>query len=72
MPVLTCRDDFARYVIECPPGTTVTQDGDRDVLVVPDPTEPEVPFWLFDDILLEAARSEDFFGLRLVSLTPIN
>jgi hypothetical protein len=38
---------------------------------VPDPNEPEVPFWLFDQILLEAAQDGEF-GLHLLSLTPLN
>lgn len=69
--LLKCRDDFARYVIECPPGTKVTQDGDLDVLVVPDPADPRQPYWLFDDVLIAAAHDGEF-GLRLVSLIPLN
>jgi hypothetical protein len=38
---------------------------------VPDPDDPTTPFWLFDELLVEAARSGDF-GLRLVSLAPLN
>jgi len=69
--LLRCRDDFARYRIECPPGCEVRQDGETDFLIVPDPDDPEVPYWLFDEILIEAARSGDF-GLRLVSLDLLN
>lgn len=69
--LLNCRDDFARYSIECPPGCQVTDDGETHFLVVPDPDDPDVPFWLFDEILIDAARSGDF-GLRLVSLAPFN
>lgn len=69
--LLKCKDGFARYVIDCPPGCEVRQQADTDFLVVPDPNEPEVPLWLLDQILIEAARSETF-GLRLLSLTPLN
>jgi len=40
-------------------------------LIVPDPDDPTTPFWLWDDLLWEAARDGDF-GLRLVFLTPLN
>ena len=70
--MLTCRDCFARYHIQCPPGSQVKQDEEgTDFLIVPDPDEPGVPYWLFDEILVEAARSGEF-GLRLVSLEPLN
>ena len=69
--LLTCRDDFARYRIECPPGCEVAKDGDTDFLIVPDPDDPNVPYWLFDEILVAAARDGDF-GLRLVSFVPLN
>ena len=71
MLLLTCRDDFARYSIQCPPGCQVTKDGDLDVLIVPDPDDPAMPYWLFDAILIAAARDGEF-GLRLLSLTPLN
>ena len=70
--LLTCRDEFARYRITCPPGSEVKRDYDgTDILVVPDPDDPEIPYWLWDDLLLTAARSGDF-GLRLVSLDLLN
>ena len=71
MPLLLCRDDFARYRIECPPSSRVAQDGDTDFLIVDDPGDPDVPYWLFDELLVEAARSGEF-GLRMVSVEPIN
>ena len=69
--LLCCRDEFARYRIYCPPGSEITHEGETDFLVVPDPDDPQVPYWLWDDLLLEAARSGEF-GLRLVSLDPLN
>ena len=70
--LLTCCDDFARYSIQCPPGCEVRPDHDgTDFLIVPDPDDPTTPFWLWDDLLLEAARDGDF-GLRLASLAPFN
>lgn len=60
---LTYCDDHARYRIDCPPGAEVKRgEGDIDFLVVPDPDEPQQPYWLF----------EEKFGLRLVSVDPIN
>jgi len=70
--LLRCRDNFARYVIDCPPGCEVRMDEDgTDFLIVPDPADPDVPFWLFDEILIDAARDGEF-GLCLLSLTPLN
>lgn len=70
--LLRCRDGFARYTIQCPPGCEVKSDeAGTDFLVVPDPNEPEVPYWLFDELLIEAARDGEF-GLRLLSVTPLN
>jgi len=69
--LLKCRDGFARYVIDCPPGCEVRQQANTDFLVVPDPADQDVPLWLFDEILIDAARDGEF-GLRLVSLTPLN
>ena len=59
--ILTIRNDFARYRIECPPDAEVKLDHDgTDYLIV---HEGSVPYWLFDDILLDAAKSGEF-GLR--------
>lgn len=69
--LLTCRHEFARYSIECPTGCEVTEDGETDFLIVPDPDDPEEPYWLFDEILIVAARDGEF-GLRLVSVAPTN
>lgn len=70
--LLSCRDEFARYTIQCPLGCEARQDVEgTDYLAVPDHDDPEVPFLLFDQILIEAARSGDF-GLRLVSFDPLN
>jgi len=70
--LLRCRDAFARYVIECPPACEVKVDEEgTDFLIVPAPNDPDVPFWLCDEILIDAARSGDF-GLRVVSLAPFN
>ena len=67
--ILTVRNDFARYRIQCPPDAEVRLNhGGTDFLIVHHDSEP---YWLFDDILLDAARSEDF-GLRLLSLDPLN
>jgi hypothetical protein len=69
--LLTVRDDLARYRIECPDSCEVRRnDRGHDFLLVPDPDEPATPFWLFDGILLEAARCGEF-GLRLVSEEPV-
>ena len=67
--ILTVSNDFGRYRIECPDDAEVKLDHDgTDFLIVHQGPDP---FWLFDDILLEAARSEEF-GLRLLSLEPLN
>jgi hypothetical protein len=69
--LLTVRDNFATYRIECPADAQVKLDWlGSDVLIVADPNGAE-PYWLFDSILLEAARAEEF-GLRLVSCLPHN
>jgi hypothetical protein len=39
---------------------------DFDYLLVPDPDRPREELWLFDDILIEAARDGEF-GLRLLA-----
>lgn len=70
--LLKCRDDFARYIIECPPGCEVKVDEEGiDFLVVPDPADPKQPYWLFDEVLIAAAQDGEF-GLHLLSLTPLN
>jgi hypothetical protein len=70
--ILTVRNDFARYRIECPDDAEVKLDHDgTDYLIVPDPYDPLVPYWLFDDILLDAARSNEL-GLRLISYATLN
>ena len=69
--IIKCRNEFGTYTVHCPPGCEITSDGDTDYLIVPDPHEPQVPYWLFDDILLSAARDGDL-GLRLLSLDPLN
>jgi hypothetical protein len=68
---LTVRDDFARYVIECPDsyGLKIGHKG-FDYLIVPDLDDPEHPFWLFDELLIDAARSEEF-GMKLISEEPL-
>lgn len=66
---LIARDDAYRYVIEAPDDCEVQmQDG---ILIVPDRDDPAVPYWLFDDILIEAARSGEF-GLRMIAEFPVN
>ena len=70
--ILTVSNDFARYKIFCPPDAEVKLDHDgTDFLLVPDPDDPEVPFWLWDDILLDAARSNEL-GLRVLSVDAFN
>ena len=69
---LIARDDGFRYVIEAPDDCEVRlDDGGADFLVVPDRDDPLVPYWLFDDILVEAARSGEF-GLRMIAEFPVN
>lgn len=69
---LIARDDAYRYVIEAPDDCEMRQDeAGTDFLVVPDRDDPAVPYWLFDDILVEAARSDEF-GLRMIAEFPVN
>ena len=69
--IITARDDVARYRIDASDDCEVRLDhGGYDYLLVHDPQEPNVPFWLFDEILVEAARDGDF-GLRLLSEVPL-
>lgn len=67
--LLVVSNDFARFRIECPVGSEVKLNHDgTDYLIVHDGS---TPYWLFDEILLEAARCGEF-GLRLLSLEPLN
>jgi hypothetical protein len=69
--LLTVCDDLFRYKIEAPDDSAVLLNhGGFDYLVVPDPEQPGVPYWLFDEFLVEAARCGDF-GLRLVGEEPL-
>lgn len=69
--LLTACDDEFRYRIEAPDYYEIRlgQDG-TDFLLVPDPEQPNLPFWLSDFVLVDAARSGDF-GLRLLSEEPL-
>ncbi|MFO0806128.1 MAG: hypothetical protein U0791_23750 [Gemmataceae bacterium] len=70
--LLTVRDDATRYRIEAPDHCQFRlDDGGTDFLIVPDPEQPEVPYWLFDHILIAAARDGEF-GLRLLSEEPVS
>ncbi len=69
--LLCARDHFARYAIECPPESRIEQEDGIDYLLVPNPDDPAEPLWLFDEILLDAARSGDF-GLRIALAAPLN
>ena len=69
--LLTLADDHIRYVVECPDAYGIKLDHDGfDFLIVPDPEQPNSPYWLFDEIIVEAARHGEF-GLRLVSEEPL-
>jgi hypothetical protein len=69
--LLTVRDDKCRYRIECPDACEVRVGHcGHDYLLVPDPERPGEPYWLFDDFLIEAARSGDF-GLKLLAEQPL-
>ena len=70
--LLQCRNQFATYRIELPPGCKIRRNHHgMDCVVVADPEDPEVPFLLADDILISAAW-DGSFGLRLVSFDPLN
>lgn len=70
--IVTYQDGCTRYRIEVPDDTELQSAlGGPDFVIVRDPADPSAPYWLWDDILLEAARSGEF-GLRLVSLDPLN
>lgn len=69
---LICRDRTRRYFIEAPDDSELRlNDGGTDFLVVPDPEDPAVPYWLFDEILIDAARSGEH-GLRMLAEMPLN
>lgn len=70
--MLIVRDEVARYRIEVPDCCELKLDhGGTDYLLVPDPDGEATPYWLFDDLLIEAARNGEF-GLRLISESPLN
>jgi hypothetical protein len=70
--LLKCRDNFARYTIQCPPGSQIKRNKEgRDLLFVPDPSEPDEPLILSDQILIAVAR-ESLFGVQLLSADPLN
>lgn len=64
--LITCCDDMTRWKIEAPDHYEVRLMEGTDFLLVPDPNQPDVPFWLCDFILVEAARS-GAFGLKLIA-----
>lgn len=69
---VTYVDDYARYRIDCPLGVEVKRDDEgNDYLIVPDPDDPQQPYWFFGEVLV-AAVQDGAFGLRLVSVDPIN
>lgn len=69
---LIARDHDHRYVIEAPDDSEIRlNDGGTDFLIVPDPHDPAVPYWLFDEILVDAARSGEH-GLRMLAEIPLN
>ena len=69
--LLTVRDEQARFRVEAPDDCEVRLDYQgTDYLIVPDPEDEATSFWLFDELLLEAARCGDF-GLRLVWEVPL-
>lgn len=69
---LTVRDHAHRYLIEAPDDSEIRlNDGGTDFLVVPDRDDPAVPYWLFDEILIDAARWGEH-GLRMLAEMPLN
>jgi hypothetical protein len=69
--LLNVRDDVARYRIAAPDHCEVRLGhGGADYLLVPDPEQPGVPYWLFDELLVEAARCGEF-GLKLLGEEPL-
>lgn len=71
--LLIVRDDVSRYQIECPDHCEIRpNDHGTDYLIVPDPDDPAgIPYWLFDEILIEAARI-GAFGLHLHAESPLD
>ena len=70
--ILTYQDGCACYRIEAPDCCNIRAAVDGpDFVIVPDPADPSTPYWLWDDLLLQAARDGDF-GLRLVSVAALN
>lgn len=69
--LLTACDAVTRFKIEAPDDYEVRFDQHgTDFLLVPDPEQPDAPFWLSDFILVEAARCGEF-GLKLVAEEPV-
>jgi hypothetical protein len=70
--LLTYTDTFAQYRIECSDDCRIESHGDgMDLVLVPDPSDPDTPYAFVGDLLIEAARSGEF-SLRLVSVQPLN
>jgi len=70
--IVTYNNGFAEHRIEAPDGCKVQSD-DSGIDFVSYPTPRTLPrlLWLWDELLMEAARS-GVFGLRLVSTQPLN
>jgi hypothetical protein len=69
--ILICHDDCFSYRIETPDDAEVRRNHGgtgTDFLVV---NEDDQEFYLWDQVLIEAARTEDL-GLRLISAVPLN
>lgn len=70
--ILAYTDAFACYRIECSEDCRIETHGDgMDLVLVPDPKDPDTPYAFVGDMLIEAARSGEF-PLRLVSVQPLN
>jgi len=72
--ILTVRDDVTRYRyrIECSDSFEIRKDErGNDYLIVRDPDDPSISYWLFDQILLNAAQDGDF-GLKLLTVQPLD
>ena len=69
--VLVASDEVARYRIAVPDRCELRVGHNGfDYLVVSDPDWPDKELWLFDEILVEAAR-ERVFGLKLLAEEPL-